>query len=343
MAHTSLSNIIVPSLFAQYVAEEVSVKSALISSGAVMVSDQLNALCGESGEKAQLPNFNELAYTDPDIAKDTSDAAAINAVSAGKQVAHKDFLSKTWGTTTLTNTQAGVDIVDHIVKNVVAPYWAQGLQKYALTKIGGVIADNLANDNGDMIVNKAIAASAAASTITDANKANYAAIIAAKQSMGDAMGKLSLIAMHSVVFSNLMLAEPGNFAPVSETKPFVTYNGLAVIIDDSLPAVLGTHATDKATTYTTYLMGAGALLMGESEPQSGAVDVKFDPLAGNGFGAETLTSRKQVILHPRGFESKAAAASNFGSPTLVEYAKAASWDRVFSRKNIPLVALQTNG
>ena len=69
-----------------------------------------------------------------------------------------------------------------------------------------------------------------------------------------------------------------------------------------------------------------------------AVKMDEDILA----GTELLANRKQYIMHPIGvkFTSSSVAAD---SPTNAELATAANWARVFSRKNVKLLCLKTNG
>lgn len=338
MAYTSLSDIIEPKTFAQYVAEQVTKKSALIASGAVLTSDALNAYAAQAGTVTDLPFFTEFGYVAPDIAKADSTAATPAAIGSGKQISQKDFLSKTWGTTALTNSVSGNDIVGHIVNNVVAPYWSQALQAYALAKISGLVKDNVANDSGDMVYS-VTALDSASAVVTATDYANVSTIQEAVQTMGDARDKLSVIAMHSRVYTNLVKAEATSFEQPSSVLPFRTYNGMIVIVDDTLPVTVGTNRT----AYTSYILGAGALLMGEATPDMGAVEIERNATHGNGFGAETLTSRKQVILHPAGFASTATVAAGFGSPTISAYDAASAWNRVVSRKNVPIAVLKTNG
>jgi hypothetical protein len=236
----------------------------------------------------------------------------------------------------LAATLSGEDILGHIVNNVVAPYWAQALQNYALAKLSGVIKDNIANDGGDMVKNIATDATGAAAA---SEVANIGTVTEAMASMGDAFGKLELIVMHSRVFFNLLKLEPTNTQKASATVPFNTYLGLPVIIDDSMPAVAGTNRT----TYTTYLLGRGALAFGEATLGARSTFVEDAGKSGNGWGLETLTSRKQFILHPVGFTSNATVSANTGSPLRTAYDAASAWDRKVSRKNAAIVAFKTNG
>lgn len=333
---TLLSDVFVPRVFSSYLNEAVTRQSALVASGAIARSAVLDTYTAGAGRVTDLPNFSEFAYTAPDIATDNTTLGPVNKVTTGVQIGQKDFLSKAWGTSALTNSVSGEDILGHVVNNVVAPYWAQALQDYTLAKLGGVILDNIANDAGDMVsnvANDAVGAPAAAQLF------NIDTFIDARQTMGDAANKLSIIIMHSQVYSNLLKAEPTNTSPRSATQPFNTYMGHIVLIDDGMPVVQGTNRR----TFTSYLLGQGAILLGEAEPEFGSVEIKRDADQGFNYGSEKLITRKKMILHPQGFASSATVAANAASPTLAAYNTATAWNRVFNRKNVPIVAFRTNG
>jgi hypothetical protein len=66
--------------------------------------------------------------------------------------------------------------------------------------------------------------------------------------------------------------------------------------------------------------------------------------AGQGGGSEVLYSRRELLMHPRGFAWLATPGSGMAgqSPTNAELATATNWDRRFARKLIPLAELRVN-
>lgn len=337
MAFTSLADLNHnPVIVGQMISEAVAVKSAIMSSGAVLASDMLKTFAAQAGSTGDLPHFLNYAWSAPDLAKDdATDATPVN-LAGGKQLFQKDFVSKTFGSAALTATISGADIVGQIVNNVLAPYWVQSFQAYTLAKLSGVIKDNIANDGGDMVEDVATDAVGAPAA---AELANFNTFVNALDTMGDASEKIKLIIMHSHVYNNLLKLEPTAMLPASQTQPFATYHGMRVIKDDGLVPVAGTNRN----TYTTYLLGEGALLFGESEPEMGSINVRQNQDAGNGWGAELVTTRKQFILHVGGMASSATVSANTGSPAITAYDAASAWNRVYNRKNVPIIALKTNG
>jgi hypothetical protein len=89
--------------------------------------------------------------------------------------------------------------------------------------------------------------------------------------------------------------------------------------------------------YTSYLFGRGAIARGNGQPPV-PVETDRNSLSGEDY----LVTRRHYILHPRGVAF--ANASVVGaSPTNAELATATNWNRVYSKKNIRLIALKTNG
>ncbi len=108
-----------------------------------------------------------------------------------------------------------------------------------------------------------------------------------------------------------------------------TYLGKPVFMDDAL--VYG------AGKYLSVFFGQGAFGYGEGTPKV-PVELERKPGGGNGGGAEVLWERKTYILQPAGFSWKGSEAQNL-SPTSTQYAAAANWQRVFSRKQVPFAAV----
>ena len=337
MASTILSNVIEPKVFTAYTTQQTTVKSALLNSGVLLQTPELNARAGQAGAIGEMPHFNPFAWSESNVASDDASAKSVpNALTAGSQVFKKDYRSKDWGTLELVESITGEDLIAAI-GNVVSTYWSQELQRHILARLTAIELDNAANFSNDMIVN---VANDATGTPTALQSANINTILDAGQTMGDAASKLSMIVMHSQVWTNLMKLEPLNCTvkPVSQTELFRTYLGKQVVIDDGVPAVQGTNRK----TFTTYLLANGAFGYGEAALDDGT-EIWRDPAAGVGFGEERLYSRKQFLMHPVGFSAAGAAVTaRSKSPTLTQWAAAGALTRVYDRKNIPIAILKTN-
>jgi len=215
------------------------------------------------------------------------------------------------------------------IRSRVAAYWARRYQRALIAVMTGVLADNEANDGGDMIYDHS------ASAATDKTIAGEA-IINATATMGDAMNALRVIAMHSVQYANLQKRNLIQYLRDGDANiDFPTYLGRRVVVDDGMP-VTGTGTGPDPFKYTAVLYGEGAVRMGFGSAKN-PVATERDEKAGNGEGEETLASRTHFILHPNGFKY---VSSQF-NPNNTELKKATAWDRVFPRKRAPIAFVRT--
>jgi hypothetical protein len=189
----------------------------------------------------------------------------------------------------------------------------------------GVLADNVADDNGDMLVGDGTA---------NIDTPNF---IDGQQTMGDRMANLNTVAMHSAIYSSLRKQNLIEFVRDADNNTmFRRYGDLAVVVDDALPVDVSTPATP---VYTSIMFGPGAFLYGEGNPKT-PFEVNRNPDKGNGEGEERVYSRRHVAIHPNGFNYTGNQASGV-SATRAQVEDAAAWDRVYDRKRVNMAFLQT--
>jgi hypothetical protein len=335
MAVTRLSDVIEPSVFAPYVQLLTTELSALWQSGIILPDAQIQALAQGDGKTFNLPFFNDLSNTESNVGTDNpASTSTPEKITAGQDVAVKHYRNQSWSSADLVSAIIGPDPMEQIASRVAA-YWVRDLQNTLINSVTGLIADNVANDSGDMVHDIATDASA---PVGAGEKISAAAVIAAQQTAGDHQTVFTAIAMHSVLFSELKVQNLITFIPNARGEVNIpTYLGLRVIVDDGMPAVAGS----QRITYDTYLFGQGAVAWGEGSPRV-PVETSRDPDQGDGEGVETLYSRRHFILHPRGIEFTSASVAST-SPTNAELATATNWNRVYDRKLVRLAVLQTNG
>jgi hypothetical protein len=210
------------------------------------------------------------------------------------------------------------------------------MQTTLLTMLKGVFASTLmANEHVKDV------------SIADGNNAAAGNLIAggnvlnAFSLLGDELDAFAGIALHSDLYWALEKQNEIEYLAPSEQNvaPIRTYKGKVLIVDDSLPKVAG---GTSGFVYTTYLFGAGAIAYGEGVPtgefgQNIAVEFDRDILAGVGY----LTNRRHFIMHPKGLKWIGTIAGD--TPADAELENAASWQRVFEKKNVRIAALKTNG
>lgn len=334
MAVTQISDVIVPSVFTPYVQQKSLELSSLYRSGVIAPDQQMQTAASSGGDLVRLPFWNDLAGESNVGSDDPATHSTPAAIDADQDIAVKHFRNKSWSSMNLAGELAGDDPA-RVVADSISDYWARDMQSILIASLTGVFADNAANDAGDMIVN---VATDAAGAVGAGEKISAPLILQARQTMGDAAAKLAAIAMHSVVHTELLKQNLIAFIPNDQANiGWGTYMGYTIIVDDMCPAVAGTNRV----TYTSYLMGRGAVAYGEGTPKN-PTEVQNIPSAGNGAGQEILYSRRSFIMHPRGVKFTAASMAGV-SPTNAELAAAANWNRVYQRKAVRLVAIKTNG
>ena len=335
MATVQIADIYNPLTFAPAEQEMQLELNRFINSGVLTMDPRLSAMAATGGNIGELPFFKPLGTEEPNY---STDNPAVNSTAAkitsDKMVFRLASQNKSWSTMDLAVELALQDPTQAITGKI-GEYWATNNEKRAIQSAMGILADNVANDSGDMVNN---IATDSASAVTANELIGSDAIIDTVQTMGDHGENLGVIAMHSVPYRRLQKQNLIDFIPNSRGEVNIpTYQGKTVIVDDSLPAVAGSNRI----TYTSILFSQGAMAGGFGAPQN-ASELDRDPSSGNGGGETILYSRRSDIFHFLGFTFTSANVAG-QSATQAELATAANWDRVWNRKNVGIAFLQTNG
>jgi len=336
MATVQLADIIDVKVFQDLPAVNSPEKTAFYQSGIVTRNSLLDGLATAAGKVAELPFWNDIDPTvAPNLSNDNPASIATAAkVAQGEQISRKAFLNKGLSATDLASEVAmGPRAMEHI-RARTDTYWLRQWQRRLIASTNGILADNIASNSGDMVVNVASQSVAGQSATT---KFNRDAFTDAVYTMGDAATSLRAIGVHSHVMAQMVKNDDIVYIPDSMGQLTIpTYMGLRVIVDDGHTVTAGT--TD-GFVYTSVLYGEGAFGYGDGAPLN-AVEIEREASQGNGAGVETLWTRKTWILHPFGYQATGTPAAV--SFSLSELALAASWSRVVERKNVPLSFMQTN-
>ncbi len=336
MSATRLPDLVLDNeILLDYIVEESTRKSALWGSGIFQSNTTLSSFLAGDGENVAIPFWNQLDTAEANISTDNAaDVATPAGITTGKQIATRHNRNGAWQSADL-NAMINKQDPMLAIGNLIAEYWGAQYDQFAINSMAGVEADNVANDNSDMVVN---VANDAAGPIAAAELFTVSNFIDAKATMGDMSSDLAAVVVHSAVYHNLLKAEEIDFIPDSETAGEIpTYMGTRVIVSDSCPAVSGA----ERITYTSYLYAPGAIYFG-SAPAKNPMAFQREELQGNGGGVETLVSRQQFAIHPQGFAWTGASVASV-SPSNAELANALNWNRVFVRKNVKIAILKTNG
>lgn len=318
MATTQLADIFVHDYYTDLAPVNSPEKTAVFESGIITKSPVLDAIASNGQGVAEIDYWQDLdADEEPNISNDNpDDLGEVGKAEMGSMRARTLYLNKAYGVADLTSELARSEPMQHI-RNRFGTYWTRRWQRYLLGAARGIIASNITDNAGDMVID--------AGAKIGANAFQDAAFTA-----GDAADVFAAIGVHSVVMNQMVKQDMIEYLRDSDGKIILaTYLGKPVFMDDGL--------TYGAGKYLSVFFGQGAFGYGEGNPAN-PVELERKPSGGNGGGAEVIWERKTFILQPAGFSWKGSENRNL-SPTAAQYATAGNWQRVFDRKQVPFAAV----
>lgn len=304
----------------------------------LLVTDPLIAQAAASNTNiVELPFWRDLDDSiEPNYSNDVyEDIAVPQKLGTGSLKARNAWLNEGWGVMSLATALAASDPFARIAARLDA-YWARQAERRVVATVRGIYADNVAANGSDMV--------------HDSATVDEAAMIDAVLTMGDAFGEITGYITHSKVFGAFLRNQMATARRDEDGVFRRTMMGL--------PAEINGNAaiTPDGTKYLTALLGSGAFGYGMSAPgapiargyeQSYALEYDREAARGNGGGSDTLWSRRNMIVHPLGYDFTSASITGNGtettprSPGWVDIANPVNWTRVASRKQVPIAFLTT--
>ena len=333
MAKLLISEVIQPPVWIPYMRQMATKLNRMLRSGIVVANEALQAkVVGGGAPFINMPNWNPLTGSSQ-VLSDSS-PLSVAGIGKAKQIAYALARGDARSVNDLAGIRSGDDPARAIAE-AWAQWWNEDEQAILIAILSGMIADNKANDDSDLV--SAIFSEDGVNAIAT-NKISGSAVITAAQKMGDAKGKLAAIVMHSQVEANLATLDQITAIRDSEGKIlYNAYKGLEVLVDDTVPVRVG---TTSGHVYTTYLAARGAISRADYIPTENGVEFDRDILAGD----TVMAMRRHLVLHPTGYAAKYAAGDLAGDTAAnSELAVAGAWDRVWERKNTGVVAIESNG
>lgn len=339
MATVQISDVIIPEVYGSYGTVDDTEKTAFVQSGVAVTDGALQAKAASGGHSLHLPFWNDLDPTDePNLSSDNPATIATPLkITAGEQVARMAYINQWYSSADLAGQIAGSD-PNQRIRNRFSTYWQRQFQRRVMASSLGVLADNVANDDGDMVHDISVDVAA---DITSAQLFARGAFTSAAFSLGDMFESTTVLAVHSVVYQRII----DNDEDVEDVRDsdgtllYRAYMGRRLIIDDQMP--VAPTGTGTGFKYTSILFGRGAIGYGDGNPKV-AMETMREGMQGNGGGVEYIGERKDWLIHPAGF-AVGSAPSAVAGYTLAQLRLAATWDRVVPRKAVPMAFLITNG
>lgn len=323
-AWTRISDSIVPSVAARYSFEEAVEKMDIFQAGILYSDPEISSKLSMGGRSVDMPGWKDLG-SDPSepVNDDPADSIEMKKIGSRREVAPRHIRAQAWGVPDLTSILAGDDPLRVIIQRL-SPYWMRANKQTIIKTLQGVIADNIANDGGDMVLD------------TNASIADTDVIDAAYL-MGDRADDFSTLWLHSKQMQVLKKADLIDFVPSSQQGGMMLpyYMGLRVLVDDDIPV--------STNEYTAFMFKPRAIMWSELpvNTEGGPLERDRKPRQAHGAGVTELVSRRHFVSHVPGTRwLDASTAGEFA--TDAELALAANWDRtVTSKKSMTFVALKT--
>lgn len=314
MAETVRLDVVIPEIWNPYIEEQTTLQNAFIQSGVVQRMAELDATSG--GDFVNIPNWVANLSGDAEVLTDSSSLTPGN-ISADKQRAAVLHRGRAFGSRDLARLAAGSDPLAAI-GNKVSSYIANEQQKDLLACLEGSFDTALSG----LVV------------LTAESYPTAAMVSGARAKLGDQGEKLSVIAMHSSAYYELVTlkaidylsaAELGGaegVLPVGGTRMpsfgdvrVPTYMNMRVLVSDDLGA------------NDLYFFTPGAVASGEQAGLNSESD--RDILA----KASYISFDWHQVMHPIGLRY----AGEDANPDRTDLATGANWEQVFDDKNIGII------
>jgi hypothetical protein len=336
---TLRSDIIVPEVFTAYVDEAVTTRSAFINSGVIQPLDILNAT--EGGDYVNVPSWSANLSGDAEVLSDTASLIPGKIVGE-RQICPVLHRGRAWEVRTLAALAAGDDPMQAIGRKV-ADYISHQQQKDLFSILRGVFGPLTSNTTGAL---RALAIdSNATATVLSPGK-----VAEARAALGDQGEKLSVIAMHSKCFYDLVERKAIDYVTNSEARGggTVATTGIAPVFAGSMAAAFDSDLTvpfymgmrvivsddvnNDGTNFASYLFTPGAMASGT---QSGLVtETDRDILA----LSDAMSVHWHNLYHPLGVSYTSGGVN----PSRATLEAASNWTQIYETKNIGVVSIVSN-
>lgn len=318
-------------VFTGYMQERDTVNPLLIETGVLAPNALIANAIANEGNVFTIPMYQPLEGDAKNYDGLTNNTP--EEVIAKKQTGMSFRRMNAWKSKDFTKEISGANPMGDIASKV-AKYIQKNNQKELLAILNAVLGVAGMEEHN---LNKA--------SEGEVTEANYLApediITLASNSLGADMSAYKLIAMHSLVYANLMKKNLVEFtkqvsANAMQENPYKgEVLGLPIVIDDTLTV----EVNDGVKKYHTYLLGEGVIQTAPvriDRPNS----VDYD--AETAGGIEKLYTKWGRAMHPNGFTFNVSNIVS-ESPTREELGNSANYTLVMNAKNVAIAKIVSNG
>lgn len=311
--YATLKDTIIPAVFANYVSNLSTKTNRLINSGILTPDPSLGSQLMAPGDFITLPFVNDIA--DADDAQSWADTQDIEVegLTTGSQRAFKFRQAKSFGYTDISQLVSGAPLRE-MIANRFGAYWNFQDQKLLIDILAGVFS------NTDIHTAKAF---------DDTTTFGPRGFLAAVGRLGDLQDQtFNKIMVNSATYSEMKSQQMiDTIQPSEAVKPFGTYNGMEIVVDDDLPI-------DENGVATSYIFGNGSVGYSTATP-SNAVEIERLPRKNGGQTA--VINRRIVTTHVLGTSVAKSFTPAGQTVTPQELATGSTWESIVDPRNIKIV------
>jgi hypothetical protein len=314
MAETLRADVIIPEIFNPYIEEQTTLRNAFFASGIIAPMAELNG--SDGGDFINLPNWVANLSGDAEVLTDDSSLTPGN-IEADKQRAVILHRGRAFGARDLAGLAAGSDPLSAI-GNKVSAYIANQQQKDLLASLTGAFDTAL-------------------STLTVGAAESYptaAMVSGARAKLGDQGEKLSVIALHSSAYYELVTLKALDYVSAAELgggEGVLPVGGSRVgsFGDVRIPTYMNMRVvvSDDLGEDDVFFFTPNAVASGEQAGLNSETD--RDILAKATF----VSFDWHPVYHPIGTRYVGTGAN----PDRATLEDGANWEKVFDDKNIGIV------
>lgn len=231
-------------------------------------------------------NYGNTVYTD---------IAQPRGISGGTTQARVSFQNEAFLESSLERMLIGQSPLT-LMKTMIDNYWTKQFEHRAVATMFGIrnfVMNSAAGIKDQFVVNN--------SKTTGADAASGFSIdqfIDVEATLDPSMRGAGAIVVHPKIAAKMRKQTILEKLVTSDNAPAVeVYNGRTVIEVNSPMTVIGTGANAQ---YISYLVGAGAFV-GDSVVGNDDLEVDRTAATGNGAGHTALWTRRNILIHPQGF------------------------------------------
>lgn len=292
------------------------------TSGAVITNPLVDAAASSASPQITVPYMGKLdSSVEPNYGNDVYEDVAIpHKLDSGFMQARNAYLNEAWGAMDLVQEITKKDPLAAVAARL-STFWAEQAENRIAATVRGIY--ELESGNADF--NTQVAAGGSVSD----------GLLDAQMAMGSNFGVLSSYIMDLRTFTRLKKENLAAYDRDPETAQMTArFNGLPIIISNK---AMTNTAGDSIVT----LVGSGAFAYGMSESRV-PLAYEREEARGNGHGAETLWSRRNMVVHPMGYNFLSTEITGNGTETVARSAgwadliNPANWERAVQREAIPL-------